>query len=115
MTFTTLLFVHSHQRLEGGLFNLQQVSLILAYGCVFDRTCLKKAELRLGSEDASIEEVLDTLRDMLVTLHSADATDTTDADGSEQKGGADKAVEGEVKKVVTEWCAALAALVEQDK
>lgn len=125
-------FLHTSlytQRLEGGLFNLQQVSIILAYACIFDTTCLKKAVLRLGSEDSNLEDVLDTLRDMLLTLHSADEEGSGESSGGEVKVGGDssasgsssgdgkssvdKVVESEYKQVITEWCAALSAIVDQ--
>lgn len=107
------------QRLEGGLFNLQQVSTILAYACIFDASCLKKAQLRLGSEDATLEDVLDTLRAMLLTLHSADTPeeDKVEAGGAskveDSRSSAEKAVEGEYKQVITEWCAALSTIVDE--
>ena len=114
---------HFLQRLEGGLFNLQQVSIILAYACTFDASCRNKAELRLGSEQASLEEVLDTVRDMLLTLRTADLPDLdaestgSEADKNGQKEqdsvlSAEKVADQEYKQVLTEWCAVLSTLLE---
>jgi len=86
--------------------------------------------LRLGSEDSNLEDVLDTLRDMLLTLHSADEEGSGESSGGEVKVGGDssasgssssgdgkssvdKVVESEYKQVITEWCAALSAIVDQ--
>ena len=111
------------QRLEGGLFNLQQVSIILAYACTFDTSCRNKAELRLSSEQASLEEVLDTVRDMLLTLRTADLPDLdaestgSEADKNGQKEqdsvlSAEKVADQEYKQALTEWCAVLSTLLE---
>ena len=107
------------------------MSIILAYACIFDSTCLKKAQLRLGSEDSNLEDVLDTLRAMLLTLHSADEEGGGEVEGGAEvkgesgsgsssvsssgggKSSAEKVVEGEYKQVITEWCAALSAIVDQ--
>ena len=66
---------------------------------------------------------------MLLTLHSADEEGGGEVDGSEVKGdsssgsssvsssggkgSAEKVVESEYKQVITEWCAALSAIVDQ--
>lgn len=103
---------------------MQQVSLIIAYACIFDRTCLRKAELRLGSEGASVEDVLDTLRDLLLTLRSSaassvsvlatDGDSTGDTAGSADLDAGDGDIEPEeveYQKVLTQWSAALSAII----
>jgi len=118
-------FYRTHlQRLEGGLFNLQQVSIILAYACTFDASCRNKAELRLSSEQASLEEVLDTLRDMLLTLRTAELPADGESDSANSEAGknnkeekdsvlsAEKVADQEYKQVITEWCAVLSTLLE---
>ncbi len=115
-----LLLLLPAQRLEGGLFNLQQVSLIIAYACIFDRTCLRKAELRLGSECASLGDVLDTLRDLLLTLRSgSDSSDATEdggtvaVNGNSSEGNSDAAGEEEYQRVLTQWSAALSTILAE--
>jgi hypothetical protein len=91
------------QRLEGGLFNLQQVSLIIAFACVMDSnggdsgsgsakrltmTCLEKVQRRLEAEgSSSLGTVLDVLRDMAVTLRAAADSDR-DRESAEAAGAA---------------------------
>ncbi len=105
------------------MFNLQQVSIILAYACTFDASCRNKAELRLSSEQASLEEVLDTLRDMLLTLRTAELpadgeSDSTQSEADKNKDeknsvlSAEKVADQEYKQVITEWCAVLSTLLE---
>lgn len=99
------------QRLEGGLYNLQQVASLIAYACIFDPDSYKKAALRLATENATVEDVLTTLRDMLLTLQKAEQE--SEEEGSARS--ADEEVEREVdrayKAVVVQWCAALSRLV----
>ncbi len=102
------------------------MSIILTYACVYDSGCLKKTLLRLGSEDSTLEDVLDTLRDMLLTLHSgsdqevqqsssssSSSNSSSSVDATLVEGSGDKVVVAEYKKVVTEWCAALSSIVTQ--
>lgn len=98
------------------------MSLIIAYACIFDRTCLRKAALRLGSEGAALEDVLDTLRDLLLTLRAGsdaeagDAEESAAVDGDSGAGsGADSSdPEGaEYQRVLTQWSAALAAILAE--
>jgi hypothetical protein len=85
------------------LFNLQQVSLIIAFACVMDSnggdsgsgsakrltmTCLEKAQRRLEAEgSSSLGTVLDVLRDMAVTLRAAADSDR-DRESAEAAGAA---------------------------
>ena len=99
------------------------MSLIIAYACIFDHTCLRKAELRLGSEGASLEDVLDTLRDLLLTLRSGNNS-SGDAEEEEGEAGEDSGAgagagadndpeEVEYQRVLTQWSAALAAILSE--
>ena len=94
------------QRLEGGLFNIQQVSMIIAYACVFDPVCRKKAELRLATESATLEDVLTTLRDLLLTLREGQEDQQDEADGH-----VEREVDAQYKQVVVQWTAALAEII----
>lgn len=91
------------------------MSLIIAYACIFDRTCLRKAELRLGSEGASLQDVLDTLRDLLLTLRSGSDDAEGDGDDSEAASSANNSdPEGaEYQRVLTQWSAALSTILEE--
>jgi hypothetical protein len=110
------------QRLEGGLFNMQQLSVAIAFACIFDKECFKKAEVKLQSSDLgedgaglSMEDVLDILRFHTVTV----------ADGLLNSEEEDSAEEGELKEerdtarryqqLLTEWCAALSAIIEENR
>ena len=124
------------QRLEGGLYNLQQAAIILAFACVFEPRCLQKAELKLSAEGASLEDVQDTLREMLLTLQTMNGDDqeegsesngTTGGSGKDSgkgsvrdidSGGAssldsDEKVDARFKLLLTEWCAALSKLISE--
>lgn len=113
----SLIFVLCYlQRLEGGLFNLQQTATIIAYAATNDPASYKHAELRLAQENASMEDVLTTLRDLLLTLQQEE--DESDGSASGSGGGdsegvdaVEKEVDKQYKACLVTWSAALARRV----
>lgn len=77
------------QRLEGGLYQLQQLAMIITFVVVFNDGSFAGAAAKLGSEDGDMEEVLTVLREAAAEYKS---------DGSEAN----------QKATLIAWSAALA-------
>ncbi len=111
------------QRLEGGLFHMHQLAVAIAFACIYDSECRKKAEIRLSAEDLSLADVLDTLRGHVFTLARNEEADSKQDSGS--SGSKSGAAEDKEKKeaqeraeqhrqLLTDWCAVLASNVETE-
>jgi hypothetical protein len=108
------------QRLEGGLFNLQQLSVALSFAVLYDGSgrCLRQASTRLASEGLHLMDVLHTLRGMvaMMTDHSA-AEEEEVEDGStrtvDPQATTEKGLDAKYKQLLTGWCALLASIVDE--
>ena len=105
------------QRLEGGLFNLQQLSVVLSFAVLYDGSgrCQRQACTRLASEGLQLLDVLHTLRGMVAVMaeHSAAEGEegsalTVDAPATTEKG-----LDAKYKQLLTGWCALLASIVDE--
>ena len=120
------------QRLEGGLFNAQQLALIVSFACIYDRygSSLRKAGARLSAEDMEPAEVLSIMRGLALTLqqpaediqNSSGSTGSSSSSNGSGKGDKEEETEdGEIDMekelngrhlaLVRRWCAALAQLL----
>ena len=106
-----LFLFYDVQRLEGGLYNMQLASAIIAYASIYDPTCYKKASLRLSIENVSMEDVLTTLRDLLITLQEAEKAMEEEGKGQSSVDVQEHTVNAQYKQTVVQWCAALSKLV----
>lgn len=106
------------QRLEGGLYSMQQASIIIAFACIFDPTnkSLHKSQIKLASDGASMIEVLEVLREATANIgddqtNLSDLSSTTSSSLNNDHNLEDKKRQ---KVVFTSWCAALATIISND-
>ena len=112
------------QRLDGGLHVLQQVSVMIAFICVYknsDSSCIRKVHNRLLADGLALGNVLTVLREMAASIgdgqdSSAHGDDGTvgGEEGSKQDrggviGGAPVATMAQRQTLIA-WCACLAAI-----
>lgn len=97
------------QRLDGGLFVLQQLSVIMVFVCIMYRSCVSLLHSKLMDSEVDPAEVLDILRDMILTLR----------EGIEQKQQQQQVENGQQSEddqrqveLLTQWTAIYAALLE---
>jgi hypothetical protein len=122
--FTSLNNSFFSQRLEGGLFNMQQLSVSIAFACIFDKDCFKKAELKLQGSDLggideedtavlTMETVLDTLRGHAITV--ADGLLNSGEENEEGELKEERETALRYQQLLTEWCAALSVIIEENR
>lgn len=108
------------QRLDGGLFQLQELALIITFACVFDtsKDCLTRAEGKLsaasfhrvsegkkalsGKDEVTLQNVLAVMRDNAAYLR------TVQEEGDEKEDR--DAIQ--YMHMLLEWSAALNALIQ---
>ena len=107
---------------------MQQVSIILSYACIYDhtQTCFHKANIRLNSEELSMADVLDTLRDTLLDMNTNNVqndmnTTTTTSNNNNldenqvvNQVDIEKELNAKYKQVLTDWCAMLSTIISSD-
>ncbi len=106
------------QRLEGGLFNLQQLSVALSFAVLYDGSgrCLRQASTRLASEGLHLMDVLNTLRGMVAVMtdHSAaEEEEEGSARTIDPQATTEKGLDAKYKQLLTGWCALLASIVDE--
>ncbi|KAJ1433677.1 Catenin-beta-like protein [Ochromonadaceae sp. CCMP2298] len=103
------------KRLEGGLFLLQQLSVILAFVCISDEGCLKRAASRLVVQQLSANEVLETVRGVILTLRAEEMDEggagSSSSSQVSSKSPEEKQLDDEYRQTLTEWCAVLASSI----
>jgi beta-catenin-like protein 1 len=82
-------------RLEGGLQNMQYLSYVLAYVCIFNSKCYEQTLIKLSAEDSSLTEILAVLRES--TSHIDDSNENK-----------------RLKSLLISWIAGLDSIINQD-
>eukprot|EP01038_Epipyxis_sp_PR26KG_P004880 gene4880-6837_t len=111
------------QRLEGGLFYMQQLAIIITFACISDKSSLQKAELKLSMDDLSLSHILTTLREIIVVLIK-NSNNSNNSNNNENKndisndnnnavGNIEESLDFKYKKLLTEWSAMLATLISE--
>lgn len=90
------------QRLEGGLFCLQQLSAIIAFVCVGDRAAISRAEATLGGAEMALCDVQAILREAAAAVIVSSADDENGQEEDEEE----KALKKTRQRYI-EWGAAL--------
>lgn len=88
--------------MDGGLFVLQQLAIILAYVCSKDRHSLPIIQQQLAQYDLSLVDVLGVIRDILMTLQSNDGGENNVTQGFDEN---DRAV-------LESWSANIASFID---
>lgn len=97
------------QRLEGGLFCLQQLSVIIAFGCVGNPSCVSRAIATLSGAELGLYDVQWVLREAAAAVSVEDDFKSEDSDEILSV----EALKFTRQKYI-EWGAALGALLAAD-
>ena len=73
------------KRLEGGLFSLQQLGVIIAFACVGDNDCVRRAQETLGSTEMSLSHVQMILREAAAAVDLTKDEISTDEEIGQMK------------------------------
>lgn len=90
------------------MFSLQQLASIIAFACVADHSCVKRAQATLAGAEQSLVNVQAVLRE---------AAAAVSVEGAEEETGSDEAVAAETlrrtRQRYIEWGAAVGALAAE--
>ena len=121
------------QRLDGGLFTLQQLSAIIIFTCLYDKdhNSIIKSQIKLKDEDLCLEDLVNVLREAAVHLHEVKKKLDSDSNGNENNENGSKNGENGIKvveinsengidedrekqrKLFVSWTTAIASQVEE--
>ena len=104
---------------------MQQLAIIIAFVCVYDKSSYQKAEIKLASDGMSMAHVLGTLRDHVQTLREAlveQEEQSESGSGSSSNGSGSSSLSAAAAQekeeargfvqLLTEWCAVLATTLD---
>lgn len=107
------------QRLEGGLFNVQQLAMIITFACIYDKKggSSIKVRKRLESKSTELTYILKVMRDLVITLEDNLADTPASANDTSTREDADIEMEyyKSHKNILTQWCAALSNIITDNK
>jgi hypothetical protein len=106
------------QRLDGGLFTLQQLSAIIVFACLYDKEnhSLEKAQIKLEGEDLYLEDILNVLREAAVHMYEKKKSESVNGDSTMSAEEREKEEGREsVRKLFVDWSMAAGTLSVLDK
>lgn len=104
----------NEERLNAGLFQLQQLCIILTGVCIYRKDCLQQLEVKLSAADLNLNDVLSVLRELVYSLSVSEGTvNRNDASSSKEAVTTAEDIDdgNGYRKLLIEWCAILATLV----